>query len=425
MVSFVYSRSWLLLLICCSISWRPATAYLWLENPTIYPRPDELVIVPRSMLEKKCGRIPADHYVIIEQDMRPVLVQYDDRDGDGKWDEIAILQSFEPRERVRLSLRVSPVPATIKASVRAHVRQRRKLPDNTFGDNLKFDSIPAGQPATDFAHQQLPPFLTEGPAWENDKVGFRIYFDVRNGKDIWGKTTSSMVLDEVGADTLANYHRLASWGMDVLKVGQSLGAGALAVQLKDVRGIDTLIRIGGPEMGPVRYEMICDGPVRALFRISYPAIKLPGTTAPASISEEISIWGGQYFYQSTVTANGLPPGAALATGMVNLRSERLHEFQHAKVHGISSFDRQSENNDNLGLGILMPRAEFGSARTVRSRASGIADTYLMSARNNKDIVHYRFYACWERSDQTFTNRQDFESYMVKQVMCYAAPVNVR
>jgi hypothetical protein len=38
-----------------------------------------------------------------------------------------------------------------------------------------------------------------------------------------------MVLDEVGADTSKNYHQQADWGMDVLKVGASLGAGSLAL----------------------------------------------------------------------------------------------------------------------------------------------------------------------------------------------------
>jgi hypothetical protein len=32
----------------------------------------------------------------------------------------------------------------------------------------------------------------------NDKVGLRLYFNVCNGKDIWGKRTSRMMLDSVG-----------------------------------------------------------------------------------------------------------------------------------------------------------------------------------------------------------------------------------
>ena len=60
-----------------------------------------------------------------------------------------------------------------------------------------------------------------------------------------------MVLDEVGTDTAKNYHQLSDWGMDILKVGTSLGAGALALQLQTNDGKDSLVRLGGITMGKV------------------------------------------------------------------------------------------------------------------------------------------------------------------------------
>ncbi|HKZ65847.1 MAG TPA: DUF4861 family protein, partial [Chitinophagaceae bacterium] len=174
-------------------------AQLTITNPSQIERPDELIVVKRSVIEGKVGKIPSGKYAgLTTADNRPVVLQYDDLDKDGNWDEAAFLYSFKPKEETNFSIAVANEPAAIKAVVRAHARHRRKNADNSFGDDLKKDSIPPGQPATDFAKQPLPPFLTEGPAWENDKVGFRLYFDVRNGKDIWGKTTSRMVLDEAG-----------------------------------------------------------------------------------------------------------------------------------------------------------------------------------------------------------------------------------
>ena len=32
-------------------------------------------------------------------------------------------------------------------------------------------------------------YQTDGPSWENDKVGFRHYLDGRNSKDVFGKKT--------------------------------------------------------------------------------------------------------------------------------------------------------------------------------------------------------------------------------------------
>ena len=67
----------------------------------------------------------------------------------------------------------------------------------------------------------------EGPGWESDKVGYRFYLDWRNAIDIFGKQTPEMVLQKVGLDGFDSYHEPADWGMDILKVGESLGIGSM------------------------------------------------------------------------------------------------------------------------------------------------------------------------------------------------------
>ena len=69
----------------------------------------------------------------------------------------------------------------------------------------------------------------EGPGWESDKVGYRYYLDWRNATDIFGKKIPDMVLQNVGQDGYDSYHEMADWGMDILKVGESLGIGTIAM----------------------------------------------------------------------------------------------------------------------------------------------------------------------------------------------------
>ena len=40
----------------------------------------------------------------------------------------------------------------------------------------------------------------EGPGWESNKIGYRLYLDWRNAIDIFGKKTEAMVLQQVGLD---------------------------------------------------------------------------------------------------------------------------------------------------------------------------------------------------------------------------------
>jgi hypothetical protein len=380
-------------------------------------RPDDLVVLNRATLVKQLGPIAPGKYLTIKDPGGvPMVIQFDDLNGDGQWDEAAFLYSFQPNEKLGLNPEITDAPATIKAMVRAHVRQMKKNADNSFGPALDKDTMPVNAPPTDFSKQALPPYLTEGPAWENDKVGFRLYFDVRNGKDIWGKTTTRMMMDEVGTDTAKNYHEQAEWGMDILKVGPSLGAGSLALQVPLPNGKDTLVRLGGKNIERVTYEKVADGPVRAICRLQYTNWKIADGLAPVSITEEIQIWGGQYFYESTVTVTGAPGGAKLVTGIVNLHSKQVQEINTGGINGIYTYDVQSENKDKLGMAIVMPAAQVAGIATTPNANTDIQNTYIMKANitNDKPVV-FRFYAGWQKSDERFTTEEGFKAFLITEM----------
>lgn len=391
---------------------------LTITNPSAIERTDEMVVLKRSALAAKLGNIPAGKYVVVHtKNNTPVLVQYDDRDKDGEWDEAVFLYNYKKKEKVNFLISIASSPAAVKAVVRAHVRQKRKNAADEFGHDLTLDSIPAGQPATDFSKQPLPPFLTEGPAWENDKTGFRIYFDVRNGKDIWGKTTAAMVLDEVGSKTSDDYHQQAGWGMDILKVGKSLGAGSLALSVPVKNNKDTLVRLGGNNMGKVIYEKIADGPLRAVFRLHYPEWKVLNNANTVSVTEEISIWGGQYFYESKVWISGEPAGAKLVTGIVNLHSKQSYEMDMAGAKILYTYDVQTENNDQLGMAIAVQKNILNGFAATADAATDIQNTYIVKIDlNKKQPAVFRFYAGWEKSNEQFTTAQKFRKFLEQQAV---------
>lgn len=412
-------------LLIPALSFAQTAKQIFVSNPLPLSRPDELVILKRQFLEKKLGKIAPGRYISLQGKAKaPVIVQFDDLDKDGKWDEAVFLHSFQPNEKASFSVALTN-RILGKAVVRAHVRQQRKNPDDTFGPSLERDSIPAGQPNTDFSRQKLPPFLTEGPAWENDKVGFRIYFDIRNTKDIWGKTTSRMMLDTVGADPKVIYHHLAYWGMDILAVGKSLGAGSLALAVPQNGRKDTLIRLGGDNMGPVYYEKVADGPLRAVFRMHYPRWKaLPGNP-PADLTEEISIWGGQYFYESRVSVKNAPAGSRLVTGIVNLNSKKVTPVTATGARGIYTYDIQSENKDRLGMAVLTPSFCFAGTGTTPNEDTDIKNTYYLTMRTGPvPSARFRFYSGWERSSAQFATEEGFSDFISKEAENYGKPLHI-
>ena len=396
-----------------------------ITNPSKTDRANELIVLKRSDIEKKTGPVAAGKYVILKKASgMPLVLQYDDINGDNKWDEVAFLYSFKPGEQLQLQTVISGAPATIKAMVRAHVRHMRKNSDNTFGPALDKDTMPVNAQPTDFSKQALPPYLTEGPAWENDKVGFRLYFDVRNGNDIWGKTTTAMVMDEVGVDHTKNYHKQADWGMDILKVGASLGAGALAMQVPLKNGKDTLVRLGGNNIGRVTYEKIADGPVRAIFKMTYSNWKVADNLPAVTVTEVISIWGGAYFYENKVTVTNAPAGSKLVTGIVNLHSKQSHEATTGAYKALYTYDVQSENNDKLGMAVIMPAKQVAAMGATPNANTDVQNTYTVAGniKNNQPIV-YRFYAAWEKSDSRFATEEEFRQYLISDMEKWSKPMS--
>ncbi len=389
-------------------------------------RTDELIVIKRTDVEKKIGADAAGSiFSIKDAKGNAQTLQFDDLNADGKWDEVVFLYSFAPAQKELFTIsQATDAVALVKQ--RAHVRQQRKNTNDTFGPALTRDSISAGQPNTDFSKVKLPPFLTEGPAWENDKVGFRIYFDQRNTKDIWGKTTADMVLNTVGADPSKIYHHLDSWGMDILAVGKSLGAGSLALWMPQGGTRDTLIRLGNKNMGPVKYTKIADGPVRAIFKMNYPQWQALPDAAPLGLEETISIWGGQFFYQSDVVVTNAPRGAFLVSGIVNLFSKKVDKVNFMGCQGIATYDKQSENKDMLGLAILSPRDSYRGIGTTPNERSEVTNTYYVKMNiAGGHRAQYRFFAGWEKTAPAFATAEGFNTYMNEQAKAYAQVLRLR
>lgn len=377
------------------------------SNPSEFERKDELIVLTRDFLQAKLGNVTKDQFIHIFHGNAPKVLQHDDLDKDGTWDEVVFLHDFSAGEKVVFTVQAARRPAAVKALVRAHVRHKRNV-GNRFGENLEKDVMPHNNQPTDFTRQKLPPYLTEGPAWENDKVGFRKYFDVRNTNDIWGKTTSDMVLDYAGVDPEKSYHELDTWGMDILKVGKSLGAGGLALRIH-INGKDSLVRLG--TNAEVSYRRIADGPVRAMFEMAYKDFKYLPNAQPISITERISIWGGQFFYQNDVTISGNNSPVEITTGTIDLYLDKAANIITKKYAALYTHGKQSENKDTLGLGIVAPIQYFHSFGYASTQSRDIANTFTLNLSAASKKYTYRYYAAWEKTDKRFSDNNYFEKFL--------------
>ncbi|MFV0470772.1 MAG: DUF4861 domain-containing protein [Paludibacteraceae bacterium] len=120
------------------------------------------------------------------------------------------------------------------------------------------------------AYGRLVPERKDDFAWENDKIAFRVYGpalqatgEISNGIDLWAKRTDKLVIDRWYADDLAgkqSYHHDNGEGLDMYKVGPTLGAGAAS---PFVNGKIWYCK------NFTSYEVLDNGPLRIKVKLHY------------------------------------------------------------------------------------------------------------------------------------------------------------
>ncbi|MFN7116997.1 MAG: DUF4861 domain-containing protein [Saprospiraceae bacterium] len=393
------------------------------KNPADFARSEEAIIISRQTLEKRAGKLSSNQIPLFTKASGEVLAsQADDLNGDGNWDEAIFLTSFQKKESYDVHITfVNPEAfPTFKKRTQARLA---KLKGETF-EVINAATMPPGHQATDFSKVKVPLYQVEGPAWENDKVAFRLYFDPRNGKDIYGKTTSDLVLDQVGLPG-DNYHVKNWWGMDILKVGASLGAGALAIAVQDATGKNTLVRLGD-QVEQTDYQLIANGPVRSVFRLQYHNWR-PTPSEQYNISETIYIIAGKYYYESSVITSGFAGEKAVVTGIVNLMSDKALQYQDKKYNYLATHDKQSENKDQLGMGIIVKKEDFiRFGETPENGTEKILQTYYVALKSKANQpVTYKFYAGWEATDARFADVNYFENLLKSEIAGFSQPIKVK
>lgn len=345
---------------------------LHIENNTGYHRKDMTFTFQRDQIEQSLGKINNSQFVLVSHNNRIIPSQLDDLDKDGKWDELFMLGSLKKGEKKKIHMELIESKNEPVFIQNTNVRFGNKK--SPFEEITSRERLQGEAHAGDY-------FQMEGPAWENNLVAFRNYYDQRNSIDIFGKVVSDMVLDSVGIKG-QDYHKMDYWGLDILKVGNSLGAGGIAIMVED-----TLYRLGANGKGT--YELVVEGPLRSIIRFHYEDA-LAGNYKYNS-THEIKIQTGSYWYESSVIIDGLDD-YELVTGIVSKKADTLIIKKYDSHIAFLTHGRQAEEKDRqiLGLGITMSNKNFIDTLTL-GKGENIDDTYAIRMKPGSS---FRFYSFW-------------------------------
>jgi len=374
---------------------------LQVHNPMEQMRSDAIILITRGEISG-WTTIPANELPVLK-DLQDSFIpcQADDVDGDGSWDELYAITDLEAGAHQKIILEFIPAEEYPKFPARTNLH----LGDARDGyRKLHQAQRLEGVSYHNYADITGAAFQMEGPAWENDLVGFRNYMDQRNGMDIFGKTSSAMVLDRVGTEDEPSYHEPGEWGLDVLKVGSSLGAGGIGYMYKD-----SIYRVG--DNGSGTYEVLLQGPQRSSFKLDYANWMVEDQTL--QVSHQIEIVAGQRYYQGMVKYSGSEEPLSLVVGIVNMKSRLLHVTKLNEYYtALYTLDRQSEDGSLLAMAVVVPTGYLKETGETLDAGDGIIQTYyaLLDASPG-DAVSYRFYSLWEKEDPRWSSLEEIESYL--------------
>ena len=271
-----------------------------------------------------------------------------------------------------------------------------------------------------------PPQLTdhsyflryEGPGWESDQMGYRLYLDWRNAIDVFVKANDSVALPEVGQDGYDSYHNLSSWGGDALKVGKSLGVGALGRLIEqETKDSSTQTVMHFQHVENTQYQLLSNSQLRAEFEVGY-----EGWSSSDSKADSINVtthYRIDAFDPTThISVSLSEPSDNIVAGLVAHDGMQVIKAERGEWGVVATWGTQSilADNDNLGLAVVYRLDQ------VEKVFEGEHDHLVLF--KPLTTLDYKILAVWPTRSSDVQTAKQFEDYLVNKLKMYNHPLTV-
>ncbi len=388
----------------------PLSVTVKVVNPLSTVRNDVLLNIPQKDLPKGFN---ANAFVVMDGETE-IASQYNKADADYSG-IVLVLDQLKANETKNLTVRY----ARSGTKKRTYTKRTQAELSHKVGGEWKNREYIGGD-FKNVNYLRVPPehkdhswyLRYEGPGWESDKVGYRLYLDQRNAVDVFGKVVAEPSLQKAGLDGFDSYHNMQPWGMDVLKVGKSLGIGSIGY-LTDKGAIRVELT------DSVNCRITENGDVYSSFLTNYYGWNIG--QSKVDLASRISIHAGTRLTHTRLTAKGTIDN--ISTGLIkdDKTNPKLFTSNGDKNHFgyIATYGAQSLNNfDNLGIVVF-----FDAARLQQITEDQFSHIVKLSPVNGS--VDYYYAGVWEKEKNGITNEADFITY-VKQVAAELAnPIKIQ
>ncbi len=381
-------------------------AQIEVANPTEFARPQEPLYFRLYDLGLDANDVRLTKLVAKDGD-RILPSQLIDREAKGGADTLLVVPDFSPAQvrNIRIYADASAERPSLTKQTQAEISHKvdGEWQDKKYIGGV-FQNVRSLTPPPQYTdHSEWIRY--EGPGIESDKVGYRIYLDWRNGFDIFGKKVADMVLQNVGQDGYQSYHEDADWGMDLLKVGKSLGAGGYGFwngeKVELVSKVDQWTA-----------TVVEDGPLYSALKIDYKGWEI--NNQKLDLTANLSMNAGSRLVHTRISLSESLPN--LAIGLVkHPDTELLQGSQETSGYAwtyVASWGKQSLSDEDSYLGMAVIFRRGHRVRQVEDDSSYVS---VMSTAGGE--VEYYFLAAWdgEHNGQGISSREEFVSYLEQEI----------
>lgn len=387
----------------------PKSIAVKVSNPLDATRDDVMVFVSIDQLKKIDKDFNSSAFIVQDGKKEiPSQVNKNDKDYPGI---VFVLDKLEAKESLELVVRYSATGSNKRIYPK---RTQAELSHKTGGEWKNREYIGGNFKNVDYL--RVPPehkdhswFIRyEGPGWESDKVGYRFYLDQRNATDVFGKLTTEMVLQNVGLDGFDSYHNIQLWGMDVMKIGKSLGIGSIGSMVNG-----SVIRVELTDS--VNCRVVENGNVFSSILTNYYGWRIGDKKH--DLQSRLIIHAGTRITQQLLTLSNDPEN--IATGIVKDKAAPLltSKGDDKQFGFIATYGKQSLNTDGLGLAVLYnPKDVIELTEDENS--------HIVKLKPNHGKITYYFLSAWEKEPGGIKDEKQFRDYLTKVSRELANPVKV-
>ena len=351
---------------------------------------------------------------IVTKDGAEVPCQLDDLDNDGVYDELCFMTDMAQKDRqtFKIQLLATGKPRQYKPQVYAEMMMSNKKIKSSNKQDLYISSL-----TVDNGTNPYWMLHHHGPAFENDMVAYRIYFDHRQTVDTYGKYRRGLEIKDTQFYP-DKEQKAAGYGDDVLWVGETFGLGAL-------RGWDGTAPQMLKDVDHRTLRIVSRGPLRTIVEV----VDEGWNTMNAGLDKidmtaRYTLYAGRRDCFVDVKFDRAVPEYRFATGIINVKnSEEMTDKKGLRGcwgtdWPVSEKDSAGHKRETVGLGICIP------AKNVVSELPANKDNYPFVIGNATDELHYNITFGSDNEQFGYHSAKEWFAYLKEWKAELNSPVTV-